>query len=290
MPLRFDEIESAARLGGLDTTSLVDGGMPANAHHLRSVARNANRVLQKYDTVFGYCWDAREDLGDGEGSVDIASMSLPAQPEWKTLYPGAVRCPKLPGHNRINVHLTLDTRYLSGGKIHFCAADMRMSASPPLSTETKIVTADDEGQSAYSVTGVVVAEGPHLELNFWIRGDPGEQRSVHIIDGYDGDNQIYVTDDVAFPYDRVPQGHAVRIAAFLEFFSTFRSTWGPWALVNVARTADLPVDSGDGFRATVDAPGGIPEIAKRQGYFMVLHKMPRFKPFSIVVESWRSNP
>ena len=290
MPSNFDEFELPTRMGGLDTESIA-AGEPANAFHLRELAVNANRAITKYDTMFGYCWDARA-LAPGEGETDVTSdrfsVAMPTTIEWVRWLPVPLFCPKMPGHNRVNVHVCMDvSENLAGGQIEMMLFDERLNGDPPAPGDSRILSFTEAGEDFVSVNGIEVPEGPYVLLNFWLRGIQGGLRGIYTAVGFEDDAIFTDLDDGFVPYERAAQGHAVRLSSILTVSGD--SPLSPaWTLTNVAAGVH-PSDPGvDAQKLTLAEGTVIPAIWKRIGVLAQLYKMPGFVPRSIIVESWRA--
>lgn len=284
MPADLQTPEIAARVGALETEALGAGGLPAHAWILREAARNVNRAISKRDTLWGYAWDGRYEGQHGESWIDRASMSMSTRVEWYPWWPVPVPAEKMPGHNRMDVHVDLDTEYhLQGGEILLRAYDEAQGASVPADDDPFVLVASDDTESRYSAVGIPLREGPRVDLNFWMRGRPGTGVHVRAIDGW-GESSIFLDYSGAPPRMDYLAGYAVVVHSVWPI--TNPRTWGPYFVTSAAYS----VHPGDPEETSVEYELDVEEIdpaAQAYGVLATVHRMPRFKPRSIIVETYR---
>ncbi len=184
---RISEIHIASKYGAVDSAAVVDGEA-GNAHLLREVVRNSNRLAVRGGPLFVQGWDASTD--GSEANVKGARGGYAPYGEWTPILPGALLVPKPPyvnkvtlralihvsgtaagGGNQLSSFLRLDTSMTEGSLNRFDTE--RANVVEVQSDGATLGTGTNNGWQMVTLEDVPVRRGTDFEpIWLWLMGDP----------------------------------------------------------------------------------------------------------------------
>lgn len=158
MSIRTPIIASAA--GCLDSAGLVDG-MSFNAHHLRTIASQANRLLAKGQAGPVLSWPT----GGFSSEVGATAHEAKISSAWEMVCP-PIPWMKMPGGGYADMRLTIE-----------CDGDVQVSvtssAAPVPGATNNTLSISAASMAAYSLDSIPIGRGVEEELRVYIRGELG---------------------------------------------------------------------------------------------------------------------